>query len=83
MIQALAKAGLELAEIRDFLEQESLSLTELLDAQITLLDKQLRSIHTLRDRLVELRTGLTRRCDAGSGILATDSGVNEYVRSLV
>ena len=58
MIQALAKAGLELAEIRDFLEQESLSLTELLDAQITLLDKQLRSIHTLRDRLVELRTGL-------------------------
>jgi DNA-binding transcriptional MerR regulator len=44
MIQALAKAGLELAEIRDFLEQESLSLTELLDAQITLLDKQLRSI---------------------------------------
>ena len=58
MIQALAKAGLELAEIRDFLEQESLSLTELLDAQITLLDKQLRSIHTLRDRLVELRNGL-------------------------
>ena len=58
MIQALAKAGLELAEIRDFLEQESLSLTELLDAQITLLDKQLRSIHTLRDRLVDLRTGL-------------------------
>ena len=58
MIQALAKAGLELAEIRDYLEQESLSLTELLDAQITLLDKQLRSIHTLRDRLVELRAGL-------------------------
>ena len=58
MIQALAKAGMELAEIRDFLEQESLSLTELLDAQITLLDKQLRSIHTLRDRLVELRAGL-------------------------
>ena len=52
------KSGLELAEIRDFLEQESLSLTELLDAQITLLDKQLRSIHTLRDRLVELRAGL-------------------------
>ena len=58
MIQTLAKAGLELAEIRDFLEQASLSLTELLDAQITLLDKQLCSIHTLRDRLVELRTGL-------------------------
>lgn len=59
MIRALAKAGLELAEIRDFLEQRSLSLAELLDGQITLLDKQLRSIHTLRNRLVELRTGLT------------------------
>lgn len=59
MIQTLAKAGLELAEIRDFLEQRSLSLAELLDGQITLLDKQLRSIHTLRNRLVELRTGLT------------------------
>ena len=54
MIQALAKAGLELAEIRDFLEQESLSLTELLDAQISLLDKQLRSINTLRDRIVHI-----------------------------
>lgn len=59
MIQTLAKAGLELAEIRDFLKQRSLSLAELLDGQITLLDKQLRSIHTLRNRLVELRTGLT------------------------
>ncbi|ALR76995.1 MerR family transcriptional regulator [[Enterobacter] lignolyticus] len=58
MIQALAKAGLELAEIRGFLDQASLSLTELLDAQISLLDKQLRSIHTLRDRLVDLRAGL-------------------------
>lgn len=58
MIQALAKAGLELAEIKDFLEQGSLSLPELLDAQISLLDKQLRSIHTLRDRLMDLRTGL-------------------------
>ena len=59
MIQVLAKAGLELAEIRAFLKQESLSLTELLDAQISLLDKQLRSMLTLRERLVELRTGLT------------------------
>ena len=59
MIQTLAKAGLELAEIRGFLEQRSLSLAELLDGQITLLDKQQRSIHTLRNRLVELRTGLT------------------------
>ncbi len=58
MIQALAKAGLELAEIKDFLEQDTLSLPELLDAQITLLDRQLRSIHTLRDQLRMLRTGL-------------------------
>ena len=29
MIQTLAKAGLELAEIRDFLKQRSLSLAEL------------------------------------------------------
>jgi len=58
MIQALAKAGLELAEIRDFLEKDSLSLSELLEAQIHLLDKQVRSITTLRDRLVALRTGL-------------------------
>lgn len=83
MIQALAKAGLELAEIRDFLEQKSLSLTELLDAQISLLDKQLRSIHTLRDRLVDLRTGLTADETPDLESTATDSGVNEYVRSLV
>lgn len=59
MIQALAKAGLELAEIREFLDQASLALAELLDAQIDLLDKQLRSMTTLRDRLVDLRNGLT------------------------
>ncbi|WP_337014706.1 MerR family transcriptional regulator [Leclercia sp. AS011] len=58
MIQALAKAGLELAEIRDFLEKDSLSLSELIGAQIRLLDKQVRSITTLRDRLVDLRAGL-------------------------
>lgn len=34
MIQTLAKAGLELAEIRDFLKQRSLSLARLLDGQI-------------------------------------------------
>ena len=58
MIQALAKAGLELAEIKDFLEQDTLSLPDLLDAQIALLDRQLRSIHTLRDQLCTLRSGL-------------------------
>ncbi|WP_312453904.1 MerR family transcriptional regulator [Pseudescherichia sp.] len=58
MIQALAKAGLELAEIKDFLEQDTLSLPDLLDAQIALLDRQLRTVHTLRDQLCALRTGL-------------------------
>ncbi|MEE3663285.1 MerR family transcriptional regulator [Brenneria sp. g21c3] len=58
MIQALAKAGLELAEIKDFLEQDTLSMPELLDAQIALLDKHMRSINTLRDQLVFLRTEL-------------------------
>lgn len=59
MIQALAKSGLELAEIRDFLDKEPLALAELLDAQIRLLDKQVRSINTLRDRLADLHAGLT------------------------
>jgi len=58
MIQALAKAGLELAEIKDFLEQDTLSLPDLLDAQIALLDRQLRTVHTLRNQLCALRTGL-------------------------
>ncbi len=34
MIQVLAKAGLDLAAIKDFLEQQSLTLPELLNAQI-------------------------------------------------
>ena len=55
---ARSAAGYRLYNLADVQRLESLSLTELLDAQITLLDKQLRSIHTLRDRLVELRTGL-------------------------
>lgn len=59
MIQTLAKSGLELAEIRDFLDKEPLALAELLDAQIRLLDKQVRSINTLRDRLADLHAGLT------------------------
>lgn len=58
MIQALAKAGLELAGIKDFLEQKTLTLPELLDAQIALLEKQMRSIDTLRDQLIALRAGL-------------------------
>ena len=70
MIQVLAKAGLELAEIRDFLKQESLSLTELQHADAA------REAGGIAYRAY-------RRCGTQSGILATDSGVNEYVRTLV
>ncbi len=84
MIQALAKAGLELAEIRDFLEKDSLTLSELLDAQIRLLDKQVRSITTLRDRLVDLRTGLDTREDLDlESWLQTLELMNMYVAGLV
>ena len=58
MIQVLAKAGLELAAIKDFLEQQSLTLPELLNAQIGSLEQQMRHIDTLRDQLIALRTEL-------------------------
>ncbi|MCE6966256.1 MerR family transcriptional regulator [Enterobacter sp. MW07] len=57
-IQVLAKAGLELAEIKDCLDRDTHSMAELLDGQIALLDKQLRSIHTLRKLLAGLRCEL-------------------------
>lgn len=58
MIQMLAKAGLELAAIKDFLEQQTLTLPELLNAQIVSLEQQMRSIDTLLDQLIALRTEL-------------------------
>lgn len=58
MIQALAKAGLELAEIKTFLERDSHALPQLLDAQVALLETQLRSMGRLRDQLIALRDGL-------------------------
>lgn len=58
-IQALAKAGMELAAIRDLLAQQTLPLREILDVQIAMLDKQLRNISTLRSQLSLLREGLT------------------------
>ncbi len=58
MIQMLAKAGLELAAIKDFLEQQTLTLPELLNAQIASLEQQMRSIDTLLDQLIALRTEL-------------------------
>ncbi|WP_434640398.1 MerR family transcriptional regulator [Klebsiella sp. I138] len=60
MIKALAQAGLELATIKDYLDQDSLSLTDLLVQQITTLDKQLRAVTTLRERLITLRDELGR-----------------------
>ena len=57
-IQVLAKAGLELAEIREVLDRDTHTMAELLNVQITQLDKQLRTIHTLRERLVDLRSEL-------------------------
>lgn len=58
MIKALAQAGLELAAIKEHLDCGSLSLSDLLVQQITTLDTQLRTISTLRERLVLLRDEL-------------------------
>ena len=58
-IQALAKAGMELAAIRELLAQQTLPLGEILDVQIAMLDKQLRTIGTLRSQLSQLKAGLT------------------------
>ena len=64
MIRVLAKAGLELAAIKDFLEQQSLTLPELLNAQIESLEQQMRRIDTLRDQLIALRTELQAESEA-------------------
>jgi DNA-binding transcriptional MerR regulator len=58
MIKALAQAGLELATIKDYLDQDAFSLSDLLVQQISTLDKQLRAVSTLRERLVQLRDEL-------------------------
>lgn len=58
MIQALAKSGMELAAIADYLARETRPLAELLNEQIAMLDQQMRNIVTLRDQLVVLRDGL-------------------------
>jgi len=54
-IQVLAKAGLELAEIKEILDRDPRSMVDVLSAQIALLDKQLRGIQTLREQLMDLR----------------------------
>ena len=58
MIKALTQTGLELATIKDYLDQDSFSLSDLLVQQISTLDKQLRAVSTLRERLVQLRDEL-------------------------
>jgi DNA-binding transcriptional MerR regulator len=57
-IQVLAKAGLELAGIKEVLDRDTHSMAELLNVQIAQLDKQLRAVHTLREQLVGLRSEL-------------------------
>ncbi|VUS70760.1 MerR family transcriptional regulator [Klebsiella spallanzanii] len=60
MIKALAQAGLELATIKDYLDRDAFSLSDLLVKQITTLDRQLQTISTLRQRLALLRDELDR-----------------------
>ncbi len=59
MIQVLTKAGMALAAITEHLARETRSLDTLLTEQITLLDKQMRNIQTLRDQLLTLRNGVS------------------------
>lgn len=58
MIQVLAKAGMELAAIKDYLALETRPLNVLLNEQITMLDAQMRTIQTLRQQLVMLKRGI-------------------------
>ncbi|WP_336982341.1 MULTISPECIES: MerR family transcriptional regulator [unclassified Cedecea] len=57
-IQALSRMGMSLGEVRDCLERQALSLQEILDSQISVLDGQLAEIAVLRQRLVTLRETL-------------------------
>ncbi len=57
-IQALSRMGMSLGEVRDCLERQALSLPEILDSQISVLDGQLTEIAVLRQRLVTLRETL-------------------------
>lgn len=58
MIQVLAKAGMALAAIKDYLARETRPLHVLLNEQISLLDVQMRTIQTLRQQLLMLKRGM-------------------------
>lgn len=62
-IQALTRMGLSLAQVRECLESGSMTLPEVIDAQITQLNAQLTRTALLRDRLVALRDGLLAGCE--------------------
>ena len=53
-----AQAGLELATIKDYLDRDAFSLSDLLVKQIATLDRQLQTLSTLRQRLTLLREEL-------------------------
>ncbi|MBU4682603.1 MerR family transcriptional regulator [Cedecea davisae] len=66
-IQALSRMGMSLSEVRDCLESQGVSLNEIIDSQISMLDGQLAEITTLRQRLVSLRETLSRGAEPDLG----------------
>ncbi|ALB62991.1 Albicidin resistance protein [Cronobacter condimenti 1330] len=57
-IQALTRMGLSLTQVRECLESGSVTLPEVIETQIAMLNAQLTRTVILRDRLVALREGL-------------------------
>ncbi|HCC11571.1 MAG TPA: MerR family transcriptional regulator, partial [Atlantibacter hermannii] len=57
-IQALTQMGLSLSDVRDTLENQSVSLNDIIGRQLTMLDEKLSRIATLRERLVTLQSEL-------------------------
>ena len=57
-IQALTQMGLSLSDVRDTLENQSVSLNDIIGRQLTMLDEKLSRIALLRERLVTLQSEL-------------------------
>ncbi|WP_312803344.1 MerR family transcriptional regulator [Atlantibacter hermannii] len=57
-IQALTQMGLSLSDVRDTLENHSVSLNDIIGRQLAMLDEKLSRIATLRERLVTLQREL-------------------------